>query len=59
MSSDDDLYRKTLDHYNDPEFAKQYAASILDRLNERIFDEFLPFVPEGDKVLDYRIGWRS
>jgi 2-amino-4-hydroxy-6-hydroxymethyldihydropteridine diphosphokinase len=50
--SDEELYRKTLGQYNDPAFAKQYAANIEERLDEWMFDEFLPLVPAEASVLD-------
>ena len=50
--TDDDLYKQTLDLYNDPAFAHQYANNIANRSGAWKFDAFLPYVIKGGKVLD-------
>lgn len=52
MNQDEDLYQQTLVQYNDPEYARKYAANIADRIDEWMFEEFLAFVPQAASVLD-------
>jgi ubiquinone/menaquinone biosynthesis C-methylase UbiE len=48
----DDLYKQTLEQYNDPDFAEKYADNISDRVNKKLFSKFLALIPKGCKVLD-------
>jgi ubiquinone/menaquinone biosynthesis C-methylase UbiE len=52
VSEDEDLYRQTLKQYDDPLYAKQYASNIEDRIDEWIFDEFLPYLQPHSTILD-------
>ena len=52
MQNDQKLYEETLELYNQPAFAAEYATAIEDRVDLWIFDEFMPHVPAGGAVLD-------
>lgn len=52
VSSDDQLYKETLNLYRDPVFAKKYASSIDERVAEWLFDEFLQYIPLPAQILD-------
>lgn len=49
--NDQQLYEQTLALYDDPAFAKDYAAGIADRVDMWMFEAFLPLVPDGGQVL--------
>lgn len=53
---DHDLYQQTLDQYNEPVYAKKYAVTIQNLLDETLFREFLPFLKKGARILDAGSG---